>query len=145
LSSQLPANSVVALPARTRSRARTSLPDVELARLRPDVEWVPLKVALQRSADLRDRPHFWLESLPCSARYPGENAKMAVDCHLATQSLKLQSAYTWMIVAVVGGGVVGVMKGLNTEEQPTRGDTTQWNPRPFGRPPFIRLHRITGW
>ena len=142
---ELPANAVVAVPSRTRSRARTSLPDVEMAALRPDVEWVPLKVAMQRSSDLRDRPHYWLESLPCSARYPGENAAMMVDCTLASERLTLSPIYTWRVEPELPPELAEAMSGLSTDLQPTRGDTTQWNPRPFWRDPFVRLHRITGW
>ena len=70
---------------------------------------------------------------------------MAVDCQLATDRLVREPVFVWKVDAELPPELAESMKALSTDLQPTRGDTTQWNPRPFWRSPVIELHRIIDW
>lgn len=150
LAAHLPPGAWVIVPVRTRSKARTSLPDTELKTARPDVRIVSLdevRPGPGRETPSGDRPLFWFEPLSCSARYPGEPDEVASDCVAARRELVLRPVRSWGVDAELPPAIAAALRDSNVPGLfPTRGNPQQWNPRPFDRAPLrIGLYSVAGF
>ena len=135
----LPQGAWLALPISTQGRARSALPDVELAQARPDIRLVSLDEARQSG----DAPLFYFEGLSCSASYPSDPENAATDCLRARKNARLQPIRVVNVYPELPRKLAQRVRSRSESLSPFGGDPLQWNPRPFKQAPVpIGLYRL---